>query len=78
MVVQQLQADFEILTLSGLRYGTHKEGHKPGQAVLVHGIYVAQVCDTEVQDRGMVSHRLVPCSAAVDLALCLICNLLLL
>ncbi len=78
MIIEQLQADFQVFALSRLSNGTHKQRHKPSQAVLVHGVDVAQVSHAEVQDRGMVGHRLVACPAGVDLVLCLICNLLLL
>ena len=78
MVIEQLQADFQVFALSRVSDGTHKQRHKPSQAVLVHGVDIAQVSHAEVQDRGVVGHWLVACPAAVDFVLCLICNLLLL
>ena len=78
MVIEQLQADFQVFALSRVSDGTHKQRHKPSQAVLVHGVDIAQVSHAEVQDRGVVGHWLVACPAAVNFVLCLICNLLLL
>ena len=49
--------------------GAQEERHKPGQAVLVHGVHASQVSNAEEEQAGSDSHRAVLLPGSVNLLL---------
>ena len=47
-----------------------EQRHKPGQAVLVHGVHTSQVSNAEEEQAGSDSHRTVLLPGSINLLLC--------
>ena len=77
VVVEVLNALLQVTGLLAVGDGLEVEVDEPGEGVLVHGLNVSQVRDTEEQDGGVSGHRLVAIAGGINLGLCGVCYLLL-
>lgn len=60
---------------SPVMYGADIEVDKPVERVLIHGVDVGQVCDTEEEDGGVLSNGSVALPRLSYFNLSLLCNL---